>query len=90
MAFSQESYIKKILEWFNMQNCKLIDTPIMEEKNLTVRMCSKTLKEIRQMERVPYSSARGSLMYAIMCTRPDISFAIGMVSRYQLNPDFAH
>ncbi|XP_071723237.1 secreted RxLR effector protein 161-like [Rutidosis leptorrhynchoides] len=38
------------------------------------------------MKQVPYASAIGSLMYAMMCTRPDICYAFGMVSRYQSNP----
>ena len=42
------------------------------------------------MEGIPYSSAIGSLMYAMLCTRPDICFAIGMVSRYQSNPGPKH
>ena len=42
------------------------------------------------MSRLPYASAVGSLMYAMLCTRPDICFAIGMVSRYQSNPEEAH
>ena len=37
------------------------------------------------MVRVPYASVVGSLMYAMLCTRPDICFAVGMVSRYQSN-----
>ena len=42
------------------------------------------------MSKVPYASAIGSLMYAMLCTRPDICFAIGMVSCYQSNPGLAH
>ena len=42
------------------------------------------------MSRVPYASAIGSLMYAMLCTRPDICFAVGLVSRYQSNPGLAH
>ena len=38
------------------------------------------------MEKVPYASVVGSLMYAMLCTRPDICYAVGIVSRYQLNP----
>jgi len=37
------------------------------------------------MKEVPYASAVGSLMYAMLCTRPDICFAVGMVSRYRSN-----
>ena len=46
--------------------------------------------EREQMKKIPYSSAMGSLMYAQTCTRPDISFAVGMLGRYQSNPRFEH
>ena len=42
------------------------------------------------MRRVPYASAVGSLMYAMLCTRPDICYAVGMVSRFQSNPGLDH
>ena len=90
LALSQEHYIKKVLEKFHMQDCKPIDTPIAKGEGLNLRMCPKTPDEKAQMEKVPYSSAVGSLMYAMMCTRPDISFAVGMVSRYQANPGQSH
>ena len=34
------------------------------------------------MSKVPYASAIGSLMYAMVCTRPDIARAVGVVSRF--------
>lgn len=42
------------------------------------------------MSRVPYASAIGSLMYATVCTRPDISQAARVVSRYMTNPGKVH
>ena len=42
------------------------------------------------MKDVPYASAVGSLMYAILCTRPDISFVVSLVNRYQSNPRPTH
>ena len=42
------------------------------------------------MSRVPYASAVGSLMYAMMCTRPDICYAVGLVSWFQSNPGQKH
>ena len=42
------------------------------------------------MEAIPYASVVGSLMYAQICTRPDISFAVGMLGRYQSNPGLDH
>ena len=38
------------------------------------------------MKAVPYASALGSLMYAILCTRPDIYYVVGMINIYQSNP----
>jgi hypothetical protein len=48
-------------------------------------MCPKTQEEIEYMSRVPYSSAVGSLMYAMVFTRPDIAHAMGVVRRYMKN-----
>ena len=42
------------------------------------------------MSKVPYESAVGSLMYAMVCTRPDIAYAVGVVSRYMKNPGKEH
>ena len=42
------------------------------------------------MSHVPYSSAVGSLMYAMVCTRPDIAYAVSVVSRYMANPGKQH
>ena len=42
------------------------------------------------MRKVPYASAVGSLMYAIVCTRYDIAHAVGVVSRFLSNPDKEH
>ncbi|XP_052736599.1 secreted RxLR effector protein 161-like [Vigna angularis] len=42
------------------------------------------------MESIPYALVVESLMYAQTCTRPDISFAVGMLGRYQSNPRMDH
>ena len=42
------------------------------------------------MEAIPYASVVGSLLYAQICTRPDISFAVGMLGRCQSNPGLDH
>ncbi len=42
------------------------------------------------MRNVPYASVVGSLMYAMVCTRPDISQAVSLVSRYMHNPGKVH
>ncbi|KAA0046476.1 gag/pol protein [Cucumis melo var. makuwa] len=42
------------------------------------------------MRHIPYASTIGSLMYAMLCTRTDICYAVGIVSRYQSNPGLSH
>jgi len=56
---------------------------------LSLDQCLKTDKE-KEMSNVPYVSAVRGLMYAMLCTRPDIYFVVGLVSRYQSNPKLAH
>ena len=73
-----------------MINCNPIETQIAKGEGLTLQMCPQTSDEKSEMEGVPYSSAIGSLMYAMMCTRPDICYAVGLVSRYQSNPGKKH
>jgi hypothetical protein len=42
------------------------------------------------MKSVPYASAVGSLMYAQVCTRPDLTFVTEMLGRYQKSPGISH
>ena len=90
LTLSQEQYIKKVFERCLMENCNPIDTPMAKGEKLSNNLCPKTLKQKKRMEKVPYASVVGSLMYAMLCTRLDISYAVGMVSRYQSNPGEAH
>ena len=90
LGLSQETYIKTILERFRMHNSKPMDIPIEKGYTLSLEDCPKLEKEKREMARVPYASAIGSLMYAMLCTRPDICFVVGMVSHYQSNPGPVH
>ena len=62
LSLSQEPYIKKILERFQMQACKPIETLITDIQALSRRLCPETLQEKEQMKRVPYASAVGSLI----------------------------
>ena len=90
LALSQEPYIDEVLARFNMQDSKKGNLPFRHGVSLSKKQCPTTPKEIENMKAVPYASACGSLMYAMLCTRPDICFAVGMVSRYQSNPGQEH
>ena len=49
-----------------------------------------TQDERDRMNMVPYASAIGSIMYAMICTCPDISYALSVTSRYQVDPSESH
>ncbi|KAE8698382.1 putative ribonuclease H protein [Hibiscus syriacus] len=83
---SQKNYLKKILSRFSMQDCKPISTPLSINFKLSSSMSPSSEEERMEMSRVPYASAVGSLMFAMICTRPDIAQAVGVVSRYMTNP----
>ena len=87
---SQKSYVKKILQRFNMQDCKPISTPFPTNVKLSSKMSPSSEEERMEMSRVPYASAVGSLMFAMICTRPDIAHAVGVVSRYMAEPGREH
>ena len=82
---SQQRYINKVLERFNKQNSKPVTCPLNAQFKLSSKMSNVSSLEVTKMEQVPYASAVGSLMYAMLCTRPDFCFVVGMVSRYQKN-----
>ena len=90
LGLSQETYIKKVLERFQMQTCKPVNTPLRKGSTLSLSMYPQTLQEKEKMARIVYSTVVGSLMYAMMCTQPDICHAIGLVSRFQANPIFTY
>nr|GEW95285.1 Gag-Pol polyprotein [Tanacetum cinerariifolium] len=77
---SQKSYVKKILQRFNMQDCKTISTLFPTNVKLSSKMSPSSEKERMEMSCVLYASAVGSLMFAMICTRPDIAHAVGVVN----------
>ena len=79
---SQERYIERMLERFNMKNLKPVSTPLAGHFKLSKRLCPSTEKEKGKMSVIPYSLVVGSLMYAMVCTRPNISHAVGVVNRF--------
>lgn len=73
-----------------MHDSKPISTPIASHFKLSALHCPSTDEEVEYMSRVPYASAVGSLMYAMVCSRSDLSYAMSMVSRYMANPGKEH
>ena len=73
-----------------MHECKSGDTPVAKGDKFSLNQCPKRNLEIKEMQKIPYASAVGSLMYAQVCTRPDIAYIVGVLGRYLRNPGMDH
>ena len=72
LKISQTEYAMKILINFNMNKAKPVSTPLGSHFKLSKEQSPKTKEEMDHMSKVPYASTIGSLMYAMVCTRPNI------------------
>ncbi|CAL9021467.1 unnamed protein product [Prunus brigantina] len=90
LGLSQKNYIEKVLQRFNMLGCGGTDMPISKGDKLSREQAPRTEQEKAEMSDKPYASLVGSLMYAQVCTRPDIAFPISVLGRFQSNPGQAH
>ena len=83
---SQGKYLKQVLSTFNMADCKLVTTPMGSQFKLKSLDEKEREIEAVHIEDIPYASAVGSLMYAMVGSRPDIAHAVGLVSQFMGNP----
>ncbi|KAL2608738.1 hypothetical protein R1flu_027311 [Riccia fluitans] len=89
---TQGNYTRKVLERFNMFYAKPVGTPLVNhfKHQLSTKFCPLDATEKGLMLKVPYKSAVGNLMYLMVCTRPNIAYALGKVSKYNANPGKVH
>ena len=90
LRLSQSTYIDTLLKWFDMDNFKKDYLSIGHGITLSKKDCPITPEEREHMSRIPYASVVGSIMYAMTCTRSDVAFSLGVMSRYQSDPGEKH
>nr|CAN62498.1 hypothetical protein VITISV_000081 [Vitis vinifera] len=90
LKLSQSEYMKKVLSRFNMNEAKPVSTPLGSHFKLSKEQSPKTEEENDHMSKVSYASTIGSLMYAMVYTRPDIAHVVGVVSRFMSRPGKQH
>ena len=73
-----------------MQNSKRGFLPMCHGISLSKIQCPKMQDERDRMSKISYTFAIGSIMYVMLCTRSDVSYALSMTSKYQLDPDESH
>ncbi|GJQ89253.1 zinc finger, CCHC-type containing protein [Tanacetum coccineum] len=79
----ESHYIEKVLKKFNYFDCTQVSTPM----DTSEKLMPNNGQTVSQLE---YSRMIGCLMYVITCTRSDIAFAVGKLSKYTSNPDTQH
>jgi hypothetical protein len=90
MDIRRDRYIEKVLHRFHMSQAKPISTPLATHFKLSTSSGSLDVEEESYMSRVPYACTVGSLMYAMVCTRPDIAHAVSVVSCFMSKLDKEH
>ncbi|RDX78877.1 hypothetical protein CR513_40780, partial [Mucuna pruriens] len=83
LRLSQENYISKVLDKFSIKDSKPGDTPIAKKDKFSLKQCPNNDLERNEMQKIPYASVVGSLMYAQVCTHPNIAFVVGVLGREQ-------
>ena len=84
ITLAQHRLTKDLLTKYGMREAKSLSTPLSLATKLT-----KTGEPLDTSSH-PYSQLIGSLMYLSVCTRPDISQAVGALARYMANPTKEH
>ena len=90
IGLSQSTYIDKVLDRFSIQDSKRGFLSMSYGISLSKTQCPMTQDERDRISKIPYTSAIRSIMYAMLCTRPDVSYALSITSRYQSDPGKSH
>jgi len=69
---------------------KLVNIPLASHFNLSLILFPNNKEEKYYISHIPYASEVGSLMYVMVCTRPNIDHVVGVVYRYMKNPSKEH
>ena len=90
IGLSQSTYLDKVLKKFKMDQAKKGFLPVLQGVKLSQTQCPTTAEDREKMKDVPYASAIGSIMYAMLCTRPIVCLAMGLARRYKSDPGVNH
>jgi hypothetical protein len=80
ITMNQSKYVMDVLKRFGMEDCKSVGTPLDVNSKLVKLADDEYTLEALLMLDVPYKQAVGSLMYAMIGTRPDFAFPISVLS----------
>jgi hypothetical protein len=86
----QQHYINEIMELYCVNNLKTTEIPMQPNLGLTSDLESESEALRSPVDRAIYQQVIGKLMYLMVCTRPDISFTVSVLSRFVTQPKEKH
>jgi len=91
VSLTQKAYLQKVLQNFLIDDeAKSVGSLLASHFKLSARLSPKTVDDREYMSHIPYPNAFGSLMYVMVCTRPELSQAMSKLSRYIHEPGKGH
>ena len=90
IKLNQSVYVEKVLKKFGMSKSHSVSIPLDPSYRLGINDCPINEEEKLHMKQFPYREVVGSLQYLCYSTRPDINFAVNLLSRYSINPGMKH
>ncbi len=90
ITLSQRAYFEKVFKEFGLENLPLRSIPLPVGTSLSNDMSPTTNEERQVMKDKPYRTLLGKVMWGQLTTRPDLSYAVSVLSRYQTNPGLEH
>ncbi len=90
IRLSQRPYWEHVINRFDLAHVHPRNTPLPVGIILDTNMSPNTDSERQQMSGKPYRPVLGSIMWGQLATRPDLSFAVSLLSRFQANPGIDH
>src|SRR5579859_1528139 len=86
ITIRQDGYVNMILKKFQMLDAKPVSIPIPHG----AKLIKLDTQEESSIDPKIYQSKVGSLMYAMLCTRPDLTYAVSQISQFNKHPSEEH
>ena len=90
LSINQHAYIESLVERFRLTNVKPVSIPMDPNTQYLVEQSPSTPNQVAKMRGMPYSKAIGSVLWLAVVSRPDIAYAVGILSQFVQNLGLAH
>jgi hypothetical protein len=91
LNLTQTAFIKSVVSKYLPDGAdRYPNTPMASHMKYSKQQCPQTDEERQEISEKPYLELLGALLYIALATRPDIAFAVNLLSRFSSNPGMDH